>query len=557
MAVRFRSPAYLREKKMEERFFNREIYPDILRKRISGLKEGYRQNIAIIGDEGVGKTSIVFKFLDKFRDNLIINVYLEILPQTLPEFTRRYIAALLYNFLADSNSSLKEDLNFLINRSQRYIPKTVEKIKHILGNAMKRKKNGVFWELLSLCELIHQETGKFCVVIFDEFHNLENLGFGNFYNEWSKILMTQKNTLYIIVSSMKYKAKEILAKNLSLLFGNFEVLAIGPFDIKASEGYLAGRLQTISLNSGFRNFIVHFTGGYPAYLGLISDALLKQGSPLENHRSLEPSLHPQFLVDILEGLLFDSSGILNQKFADYIKRIENDFSNDYSPILYLIAGGRNKLKDIAYILKMQKKDLALKIKRLLEINIITRNGDFIKINDRVFGFWLRFVHQEKLRSLSFDARAQKEQFRENIKAMIQEFLVNAQKPLLERVTELLRLFEDETMQIEKRKIRLNHFREIKPLEFHTSRLKNGLIGRSQDCLWVMALKHGLLAEEDIADFAKECKRYRHKLQRKIIITLEGIDVNTRLKALEEKIWTWDINSLNQILDLYSRPWVVV
>ncbi|MDI6758127.1 MAG: ATP-binding protein [Candidatus Omnitrophota bacterium] len=542
---------------MKEKFFDREIYLDILKKRMIALKEGYRQNIAIIGDEQVGKTAIVLKFLDKFHDSLIISVYLEILPQSSFEFARRFIGALLYAFLDSSEANLKEDLDLLISKSGRHIPKTVEKIKHILGLINTRKTNGVFAELLFLCESIYQETGKRCVVIFDEFHNLENIGFKNLYNEWSKILLTQKNTLYIIVSSMKYRAREILAKNLSLLFGNFEVLTVEPFDIKISSEYLIGQLQHVNLNDGFRNFITHFSGGYPVYLKLISEALLKQNSALIRGCCMdESSKRVSPLVDALEDLLFCSSGILNQRFSSYLKRIEDDPLGKLSSILYLVAEGRNRIKDIAHALKIQRKDLILRINRLLEFNIMTRSEDFIKINDRVFGFWLRFVHQGKLRSLSYDARSQKEQFRKNIEGQIQEFLLSSQKPLLERAIELLRLFEDETMQIEKRKIRLNHFREIKPLEFHTSRLKDGLIGRSCDCLWVMAFKQELLVEEDIADFAKECKKYRHKLQRKIIVTLEGMDANTRLKALEEKIWAWDVNNLNQILDLYSKPWVV-
>jgi hypothetical protein len=140
--------------------------------------------------------------------------------------------------------------------------------------------------------------------------------------------------------------------------------------------------------------------------------------------------------------------------------------------------------------------------------------------------------------------------------MIRDFFLNAHKPVTERLNEVLHLFEDEMIQIERRKIRLNHFREIKPLEFNTRNLKDGLIGRSGDSLWIMAFKNDLLTEEDIAEFARECKKYRHKLQRKIIVTFQDIDANTRLKALEEKIWTWDINNLNQIFDLFSKPWVI-
>lgn len=528
---------------IKEGFFDRKLYLDILEKRISALKDGYRQNIAIIGDEFVGKTSIIFKFLNKFYDTRTITVYLEIRPEPLDSFVKRFVGVLLYNFLSASGIPLKEDIDFLINKSRKFAPKTAEKVRMILNATAKRKQNSSFQELLSLCDMINQETGKFCVVIFDEFHNLESLGFKNMYREWSKLLIQQKNTLYIIISSMKFKTKAILSKHLSLLFGNFEVLTIEPFDIRVSERYLEQKLQLPSLNMPLRNFLVHFTGGYPVYLELITDTFKNKGE--------------DDLASILENLLFDTSGILNQRFSNYLKRfLDSPHSNDYISILHLIANGKNKIKDIAHILRKPKKDLALRINHLLELDAVTRSADFLKINDRVFGFWLKFVYQEKQRSLTFDDKNQNAFFKERIDNMIQEFFSNAQKPVLERALELLRLFEDEMVQLERKKIRLNHFREIKPLEFNNRSLKCGLIGRSQGSVWIMAFKQGQLSEDDITSFAKECKKYRHKLQRNIIVSLQEIDSNTKLKAMEEKIWTWDINNLNQILDLYSKPWVI-
>ncbi len=529
---------------IKDNFFDRQVYLNVLEKRISDLKDGYRQNMAIIGDELVGKTSIIFKFLNKFCDNRIIIIYLEIRPESLVSFVRRFIGVLLYNFLINSGIILQEDLDFLIAKSEKYMPKTVEKIKSILASLDKRKKNNVFMELLSLCEIINQETNKFCVVIFDEFHNLQNLGIKNLYPEWSKLLILQKNTMYIIISSMKFKAKTILSKNLSLLFGNFEIITIEPFDIKTSESYLEHILQGFNLDTGLKNFLVHFTGGNPFYLELIAKELLKANTTE--------------LAGLLEGLLSLPSGMLNQKFANYLKCfLDNPYSQDYIAILYLISNGHNKIKDIAHILHKQKKELILRVNYLLELDTISRSGDFLKINDRVFSFWLRFVHQEKMYSLTFDAESQKLLFRDKIEGMIQEFFVNAQKPIMERTVELLRLFEDEVMQMDRKRIRLSRFREIKNLEFKAQGLKEGVIGRSHDNLWIIAFKHDLLTEEDITEFARECKKYRHKMQRKIIIALQDIDPTTRLRALEEKIWTWDLNNLNQILDLFYKPRIIV
>jgi len=133
-------------------FFGRKNYEEILEKRVSGLKDNYRQNIAIIGDELSGKTSLIFNFLSKFYDNRIICLYLDIRPESLSSFAKRFIGVLLYNFLTNSGIILKEDLDFLLLKSEKFAPKTVEKAKFILSSLNKRKKKNIFTELNTLSE---------------------------------------------------------------------------------------------------------------------------------------------------------------------------------------------------------------------------------------------------------------------------------------------------------------------------------------------------------------------------------------------------------------------
>jgi hypothetical protein len=558
----------------KDKFFDRRNYLEILQKRVSSLKEGYRQNIAIVGEENVGKTSIIYKFLDKFYDPKIITVFLEIRPESIQEFSKRFIGALLYNFLLNSGLDLKEDLDFLLNKSDAYIPHTALRIRTILHDLSKRRKTNIITELFSLTESIHQETGKFTVLFLDEFHNLESLQVKNLYRDWGKLLILQKSTLYAITSSMIFKTRAILSKQLSLLFGNFELINVEPFDMHTSGRYIDHCLPGMKMSPGVKEFIISFTGGYPLYLELIVKALAakgkgcaylqecQSGTGYELLSGSRDTLLPvpgvqSDLADILEDLLFNTSGILNQRFSNYLKRfLDTSMSNDYISILYLVSSGRNRIKDIAHILRKQAKELSSRINYLLELDAITRSGDFLKVSDRLFAYWMRFVYQEKMRSLSYDAKNQKDKFRGGIETLIQEFLRQFQKPLANRVSELLQSFDDDLMQIERKKIRLHHFREVKPLVFNHRFIKDGLLGRCSDSLWIMAIKPDALTEQDIADFSKECKKYHHKSQRKIIVTLKEIDPNARLRALEEKVWTWDLNNLNQMLDLFSKPQVV-
>ncbi|MCX5697673.1 MAG: hypothetical protein NTU54_06895 [Candidatus Omnitrophica bacterium] len=529
---------------MRDIFYNRKLQLELLSKRIGALKDGYRQNLAILGDELVGKTSLVFKFLEGFYDSRTIAIYIEARPEGIANFARRFIGVLLYNFLSSSGIPLKEDLAYLLDKSEKYIPRTVRDARSILSSLTKRYKGAVFTELLSLCDAIHEETSKSCVVIFDEFHNLESLGIKDLYGQWSKLLIARKTTMYIIISSRRAKAKAILAKELSLLFGNFEVISVEPFDTGESEVYLKTRLGESGLNEPLRNFVVHFTGGYPFYLDIICAMLAKSG--------------PESLSVILEELVFEPSGLLNQRFSNYLKQfLDSPYSQDYLSLLYMVSNGQNKINDLVHLLRRPKKEILTRINHLAETDTLNRSGDFLSINDRVFGFWLKFVHREKERSLTFDAKNQKSVFVACIEEMINEFMRDSQKCVTERVSELLRLFADDTILIEKKRLRLERFREVKLLNFPSKGLKDGLLGRSQDSVWIMAFKNDLITEDDIMDFSRECKKYRHKLQRKIIVSLKNIDANARLRAMDEKILTWDVGNLNRLLDIFSRPRIIV
>ncbi|WP_414947291.1 hypothetical protein, partial [Klebsiella pneumoniae] len=77
-------------KMLKDNFFGRKSYLDILEKRVIALKDGYRQNIAFIGDEHVGKTAILHKFLNSFLDNRFILFYLEARVEPLFLFCKRF-----------------------------------------------------------------------------------------------------------------------------------------------------------------------------------------------------------------------------------------------------------------------------------------------------------------------------------------------------------------------------------------------------------------------------------------------------------------------------------
>lgn len=538
----------------QDKFFDRQYYLDILNRRINSFKDKYRQNIAFLGDELVGKTSIILHFLHRFIDNRVLLLYLDVRSEKFEYFARRFIGVLLYNFLINSGIALKEDLGFLINKSESFIPKTVAKAKSILADLERRKKDALFLELFSLCEGIYQETQKSCVIILDEFHNLEFMRIENLYREWAKILVSQKNTMFLITSSAKSRARKILSEKLSLLFGSFEIIKVEPLDLKTSDEFLQNRIGRLSLDKLLRNFLTSFAGGSPFYLEVLSAALCK----IKSQDVTDNPITDHTIIESLQDLLYEETGVLNQRYYNYLRNIlEKCINQDYIRILYCICNGHNRIKDMMRTLHKQKKEIVKLLNQLIELDVVDRNGDFFKISDRIFSFWLKFVHQKKTSTLSFDAEAKRQGFRKGISRMIEEFTFNSRKAIVERVEELLHLFENEGVYIGRKKLRLTNFREIKPLKFNYPNLREGLIGRTPDCLWIIAIKDDMLTDEDITDFSKECKRYRQRSQRRIFITPLDVDTNVRLRALEERIWTWNLDNLNLLCDLFNKPEIIL
>jgi len=212
---------------------------------------------------------------------------------------------------------------------------------------------------------------------------------------------------------------------------------------------------------------------------------------------------------------------------------------------------------LGHLLGKKRAELNNRIAYLLDNDIVLKAGEFLQFTDRMFGFWLKFVHRGKNLSFSPDDKTQKEEFRSRLKEDISAFIKDTRKPVQERVTELLGLFQDDVIQIERRKIRLAQFREIKPLEFGAGGVRDGVIGRSGDALWIMGFKNEPVTEDDITAFAKECRKYRNKLDKKILVALHDVETNARLRALEEKIITWNLENINQLFDIFHRPRVVV
>ena len=204
---------------------------NLLKRRVLDLKEGYRQNVALLGNRFVGKTFVLQKFLAELDDENIVAIYLDLDNKDFNFFFFRFVGSLLYNFSKISKLPLFDDLQLLMENARTLIPQTIDEIKKIQLLLSDDRCEEAYRELIALPEIFSSETGKFCVIIMDEFQNLQELEIPNVFQELGKKIMTQKRSIYIVSSSYPTAAKQILSEKLSLLFGNFEMIEMEPFDL--------------------------------------------------------------------------------------------------------------------------------------------------------------------------------------------------------------------------------------------------------------------------------------------------------------------------------------
>src|SRR3989338_2141733 len=115
----------------EKNFFGRTEILDLLKKRVIDLKEGCRQNVALLGNQYVGKSAVLRKFLSNLDEPDVITIYLDLENRDFQYFFMKFTGSLLYNYSKSRKLPLHDDLNILMETTKEFIPQTIQVIKKI------------------------------------------------------------------------------------------------------------------------------------------------------------------------------------------------------------------------------------------------------------------------------------------------------------------------------------------------------------------------------------------------------------------------------------------
>lgn len=539
---------------LENNFFGRGPFLELLKKRIINIKEGYRQNVAFLGNRYLGKTSIFRKFMADLDDENIIVVYLDLDNKDFYYFFSKYVGSILYNFSKVRGLPIYSELDLLMESTKDFIPRTICAIKDIQMNMAKGKLSNSYRALISLAQTFCEESNKFCLIILDEFHNLDEMEIPNVFQDLGKGIMTQKRCLYVVSSSLMSVARKILSEKLSLLFGNFEVIEVCSFDLKTSQEFVSYNLDNIKIGIQLKNFLSDFTGGHPLYLKLICQELINLSAVHKQGEIFIP-----LLAQAIENAIFNQWGVLSRHFELIVNTLCHGKGNRVmSLVLMSLANGRHKLKEIIEDIGLRQSLIAQKINRLIELGIVVKNGNFYYLQDKLLKYWIKYVFQKRIKAVEFTPEKQRKQFKEEVHLSITNVNTASRTELSSRIVDLLHCFDNEAFSLNGRKYKLSFFKEIISVKLRTATGSHFEVIKAfcPEGVWFIVLKNDPISENDVNTFLGELRKLGQKPLRQVLISLADLDINTRLRALQARMWIWNEDELNTLLNFYDKPYIV-
>jgi hypothetical protein len=520
-------------------------------KRVEAFQQGYRQNIGLIGAEGLGKTYLLSSFFESLvmQPNLIV-IYIDAQALDYDHLVERWIDSLLRGFLVGQSVQVSENSHWLLTTAAALIPNTVEKIRRLKKMLRRGERNAIsVRELFSLTRSLAEETQKRILLMIDEFHALEHVPASDPFALLGKEIMVEKETLYLVTSSRVEKAREIFHDKLSLLFGNFEIIELAPLDFEETVDFLKKSQPHRVFTNSEKKFLIRMTNGIPAYLDLLMDRLDM------NVPNSETSI--QTLLDVFHRELFDKKGRLChifQRRLEVCERLAKD-SSAYLRTLLAMSDGRRKVLSIATYIERKIRETKKILGRLVQEGMVLKRGSFYVLEDSLFRFWLREVFGRRNQLCTPNGPGLREGLLASLKEVFEQGAAEDKVDVTARAEALFKEFRNDVVEIDQRRLRCPHFSEI------AFRPANGrlfpLIARRANVRWICQIARESVHEEDISLFLEELKRFRKKVQRKILVALAGIDQNAKLLAQEAEIQLWDLRSFNTLLDLYNLPKMIL
>jgi hypothetical protein len=191
---------------------------------------------------------------------------------------------------------------------------------------------------------------------------------------------------------------------------------------------------------------------------------------------------------------------------------------------------------------------------LQSVGLIEKIGVFNKIDDSVLRFWLKTVCHKRRVDFTSDPVYRRKAFISNLKKASSDFTRASEEDLYEKIVNLFKSFSDDLVEVEQKKYVLPTFADVAARVIG----ENGpyIICHSKGKNWICQIRERKVTEKQVLDFIKDAKAGKYKFQRKVLIVIDGMDDNAKLLAKGANVWSWNLKTLNTLLDLYGKHKVI-
>ncbi len=532
-----------------EEFFGRDEILQCLVKRVQGFSEGYRQNVAIVGRRSVGKSSIVNRMLATTRHMAYVSVYAEVRHEPFVRFADRWIATVTAQVLERQGIASTDFWQVSSEQLHVQCPTLAAAIVHIRTLCNRNAYTQAFEQLLRLPLILRDVLQCPPLVILESFERLEQWSIEEPFAILGRQIMVQPETMFLVTSAVPSQARQILSERFSLLFGNFEVMHIGPFDLSDSCRYLQHVVEPEVIPSRLAAFLAELVDGVPFYLHMVG----RQVEALRSGQSAAP-MDINRVAEMLERLMFHAEGSLHHycaaRFEEFGAALRKEPS---SLLLSVLEQRRHRFGDICRLVPRSSQRIHNLLNQFVGVGVVERSGCFSYLTDPFWGLWECHVRQPREHGPDGSLAKMAEQFRNTLHRRYERFSASCEQHEADRIAKLFRLFRRDLVHINHYDRWLVPFEtvDVKPLPtLHGALLEaEGWEGR-----WLgLVMYDAFMNEQSVVDFAALAKRARPAWHRRIIIPLAGIDDGAALLAKAEQMWVWSIDTVNFLMRLHGEP----
>ena len=531
-----------------EMFFGRQESLNLMKKRISGLKDGYRQNVALIGHELIGKTSLLLQLVKEVNGEAgILPVYVLVKPEPFEKFSNRLAGILLYSYLRKENEEVNNNIDDLLTKGEGRLPRTVEEIKKIRKFFGRKNREFILSSLFDLLPVFCEEANLSCVMILDEFQELGSLRVRNPFSILGGKIMTQKQVMYIVSSSRTRQAAQIINNDLSLLFGSFEIDNLEPFGVNKGVDFVRSRLDKFTVNDTAMKFLAGITNGHPFYL----DSFCREIENAANARGVNKAGNSIVAEGVAKELSCPKSPVY-QRLDSILSGVSKSSSSRDLEILLAMANGSRKSSQIARAVSTNAAQVRKSLDRLENSDIMFRCGMVYNFCDPLLKFWIESVFCEREKSFEPITEGMIEtDLQRKMEDMILLYKKTAGISIAERIYNLFALFRNDVVYFAGKRLKLPKFSNIiyKAVKGHELLV----MGFTRNGYWAADFVEKILSDSDVKKFTQKFSGLRRKIGRKILVCLKEVEPDAKLLAKEEDIWLWSLKDLNFIFDLYGQP----